>query len=355
MTSVWLASRDILARPLRALLVAAVVAGCAALVTYSDIEETARDAAISGELDGIAAPLRVVADADGAPTKLLSVADVERVREAGGRGVRAVEPWLVFDANVAGVRTKVIGAAPGSRQATTVPAGGVVLGNVLAERLGAYPGVRILIAGRAFSVGLRPPAGNADDVAAFVTLADAQMLLDTPGAVSELRVRVWPSVSVADVQRQIQQVRGLSVLRITRGDAADKAMISTLRSHHASIAVATAMAATLCLLVAAWLDAAERRLEFAGLVALGATRRNVLVNVASRSAIVALAGGVVGAFAGSTAAATITDVTVILATAPRIIGLIAVASGGLGVLASLPSAILAAQREPVQDLQEASS
>jgi ABC-type antimicrobial peptide transport system permease subunit len=52
--------------------------------------------------------------------------------------------------------------------------------------------------------------------------------------------------------------------------------------------LATAISALGCLAIAAFLDASERRLELASLLALGATRSDILVTSAARSAAIAV-------------------------------------------------------------------
>jgi hypothetical protein len=353
-TPVWLAWRDIIARPVRTLLALGVVAACAAVFAYAELAESSRDAGIASELDRISAPLRVIAATNpGAAPRTLRVADAERVREAGGRAVRDVEPWLAFDADIGGLKARLVGAPPGSEIAAAAPAEGVALGAVLAERLGAVAGRRVAVAGWPRRVTVLSAVGDADDIAAFVTLEAAQVISGVADAASELRVRLWPGARADDVQSRILEgMPGVAVLRVERGDVA---MATTVRAHHLGVALATAFAALVCLAISALLDASERRLELAGLVALGATRRDVIVTVASRSAVVATLGGAAGALVGAVAAAALGDVTTVTLAAPALAAGIAAAAGVLGVLASLPTAILAAWRDPVRELQEAAT
>jgi len=354
MTAAWLAWRDIIARPARSLLALCVVAGCTAIFVYAELGESSSDAGVSGEIDRVSAPLRVVAATNsGAGSALLRVSDVERVREAAGRSVRKVDPWVAFETSVGGIRTRIVGAPPGTAIAAAVSAEGVALGAVLAERLGAISGVRINVAGRPRQVTVLGPAGNAEDIAAFVTLDAAQAILGAGDVASELRVRLWPGARADTVQRRIlDRMPGVRVLRVDRGDVAEVAMATVVRAHHLGVALATAIAALICLVIAASMDATERRLELAGLVAVGATRRDVMMTVAWRSAVIATLGGAIGALVGVLAGGAVGDPTVVKLAAPALAASITCAAGVLGLLASLPAAVFAGWRDPVRDLQE---
>lgn len=127
--------------------------------------------------------------------------------------------------------------------------------------------------------------------------------------------------------------------------SAQKAIHELANQLGSSAAAATTGAAAPCLLIAASLDAAERCLGFPEIVALGAKRGDLPVSVASRSAIIGLIGGIHGTCAGSIAAATFSDVNVVVATTSRL-AVLAVASGGSE--AWPPSRVRSLQRNAYQ-------
>jgi ABC-type antimicrobial peptide transport system permease subunit len=114
-----------------------------------------------------------------------------------------------------------------------------------------------------------------------------------------------------------------------------------------------AAVAALTLLIAAHLDATERRAELATLVAVGASRWTILGALLVRSAAVAGVGAAVGALAGSLIAAaqepSIRDV------GPSTWALAAFVAGAgalVGMIAAVPTAFACDARDPVRELQE---
>lgn len=360
MTPFWLGWRDVAARPGRAALAVLLVAACAAVFGAMELIERARDAAVAAQLDRTGAPLKVRPDPavseDGRPA-LLPASQAALVREKAREVAREVEPWLTFEGDVQGVRVSVVGAPPGSARGRLLASPDhVALGAALAARLGMASGARIPVAGRHRTVLVLPAAGDADDAAVFLPLAAAQAALGVGDAVSELRIRLWPDAPVKEAQELLQRkLSGVSVLRIDRGSVTDVEIPSTLSVHHRSALVVTAAVTVLCLAIVALLDAAERRLELAALAALGARRRDLALAIASRSAVIAAAGALAGIGIGATIAAFIGDAAVVARSAAPLLTLAFVGAALLGAVAAVPSALLAATREPVRDLQEAAS
>jgi FtsX-like permease family protein/MacB-like protein len=359
-TGAWLGWRDVAARRGRATLAVIIVAACAAVLAAAELVESARDAAVGAQLDSLAPPLRVLprpgpSDADAKP--LLTSRDAERVRDAGGSAIRAVEPWIAFDAEIAGTRARLVGAPPGSPVSDVLSSPDLVaLGAALAERLRIGPGARISVAGRLHRAIVLPPRGDADDASAFVPIAQARETLGIRDAVSELRVRLWPGVPVKEMRARLTgALPDASVVVMDRGAVADVEIGSTLQAHHRAIALLAAIVTLLCLAIVAQLDAAERRLELALLAALGACRRDLVVALATRSMAIAIAGAVSGVALGAMAAASAGEALAVLRATPLLLVIVAVTGALLGLMSAMPAAALATSRDPIRDLQEASS
>ena len=360
MTPIWLGWRDVAARPARAALALLLVAACAAVFAGAELLERARDAAVGAQLDGTGAPLKVVPGAgatQGERPVLLPASHATLIRANAGSVVREVEPWLVFESDVQGVRAKVVGAPPGSGVARLLPTTEhVAIGAALAARLGPLPGSRIQVMGRHRSAVILPTAGNADDAAVFLPLGKAQAALDVGNAASELRVRLWPEASVNEAEALLRRLlSGVSIVRNDRGSIADVEIPGALSAHHRGILVVTAMVTVLCLAIVALLDSAERRLELAALAALGAHRRDLALALASRSAVIGAVGASAGIIVSAVFVSFVGDAASVTRAFVPLLALGLVVATLLGAVAAVPSALAAAFCEPVRDLQEAAS
>jgi hypothetical protein len=355
-TAAWLGWRDVASRPARALLAFVVVAGCAAAFAFAELNERARDAAVSGEVDRVAAPLRIVSQAPSAPGTapgLLPPHAEQRARAAAAEAIRDVEPWLELEGDVGGARASILGAPPAAAVAARLAPGHVTLGAALADRLRSSTGAQLPVAGRLRSVTVLPPSGTPDDAKAFVTLEDARRAIGAADGVSELRVRLWPGAAADDVRARLAAaLPDATVLRVDRGSVADVDVASAVRAHHLGVAVATAFAALACLAITAFLDASERQLELAALVAIGAAPRHLAVALASRSVVVATCGAAAGTLAAAFAAASLGEAAAVARATVPVVAISTAAAALLGVVASLPTALVAATDDPVRALQD---
>ena len=110
--------------------------------------------------------------------------------------------------------------------------------------------------------------------------------------------------------------------------------------------------AALGLILAAHLDAGERRTEVATLVAVGGSGTAVLCVLALRSALVSAAGAAAGVAAGAAVAVGHDPAAVRLVDAwPLALAALGVAVT-LGFAAAVPTAWAAVRRDPAADLQE---
>jgi hypothetical protein len=355
--SLWLARRELSARRGRAALAVLVVAAAAALVTSTEILARGREEAIAAQIDALGAPLRIVprgVSAEAIARYELGdaslPADAEaRARAALGGALRAVEARRVAAADVEGAVMPVVAASSGPAR---VEPGKVALGSAAAERLRGRSA--ITIRGEALSVAASLPAtATIDDTALYVP-AETIDRVGAPGSPGELRIFLSPGADArAASQRLSADFPDAQVLRSDRGEVADGELDGALARHRVAVYLVAVAVAALCLLIAAHLDAAERRTELATLVAVGATRPALAGMVVARSTLIAAAGAVGGiaiaiALAATLDAAPIAVLALALGPATSVLG------GAIGVaaIAALAPALAAAARDPVGDLQD---
>jgi hypothetical protein len=356
----WLARRDLAARRGRAALAAAVVAAMAASATALELVARAREDAVAARIDALGAPLTVVpaGATPGALARhdlgddLLPADAAARVAAALGADLRATDARLVAVRAVGAAAAPVVGLAPEAAREAGLRPGEAALGSELGRRLGRP--ASLAVAGREVSVsGVRPSAGGADDVSVFLPLADAQAVTGL-GGVNALRVYLRAGVSPADAEAALRAAGlGAAVVRTDRGEVADGTAQGALARHRGAAHLALALVLGVALLVAAHLDAAERRVELATLVAIGASRSTVAGTLLARSAAVAAAGALAGVAAGAgVAAAQDLAVAAGLVRAWPVLAATVGAAVALGVAAAAPTALACAARDPVRELQE---
>lgn len=359
--ALWLAARELAARRGRVALAAAVMAAIAATVTATELVARAREDAVAARIDAMGPALRVVPRGtsagelaryelgDGA----LPAGGEPAVRAALGGDLRSVERRLVVHRDLPGAgRVPVVGIAPEVLPAFARVAGSAALGSELARRLGNPS--RIAVGGREWAVGgVMPSTGGVEDMAVVMPLETVQALAGVPG-VNELRLFLRAGASPRDVEPRLARAAvGATVIRTDRGDVADREAQQTLSRHRGVAYAVMAIVAALCLFIAAHLDAAERRVELATLVAIGASRWTLLGALVARSAIVAAAGSSLGALAGAALAA-FQDAGVArgLSTSWALAVATVAAAAAIGVLAAAPTALATIARDPVGELQE---
>jgi FtsX-like permease family protein len=353
--ALWLALRDVSVRWRRALLAIGVVASVSAAAVAMELVARAREQAVAARIDAIGPPLTVVPAGVTAGTLArlelgdagLDAGTLDRVRAVLGGDVRWIEPRLVARRDVGGVSAAIVGIARSGPE-------GAEIGAELARRLGAPPSVAV--SGVEVPVtAVRPSTGDVEDVAVFVPLELARRLTGVNGP-NELRLYLKAGVASRDAEARLRAARlSAAVVRTDRGVVADAEAQDVLARHRRTAQLVLAVVAALCLLLAAHLDASERRLEIATLVAIGTSRSTVLGAIVSRSAVIALAGAVVGTLAAAALAA-LQDPGAARSIAlewPVAITTI-VCAVTLGIGAAAPTALASAMRDPVPELQEAS-
>jgi putative ABC transport system permease protein len=350
--ALWLAVTELARRRARVALAGAVVAAITSAVVAIELVSRAREDAVAARIDDIGPALTVV-PAGTSPGALaryelagsLPPATEAKVREALGGELRAVERRLVVHRVVAGARAPVVGE---EGEAESVAA----VGSELARRLGDASTVSV--DGKALRVTrVLPSTGSVEDLAVFVPMDGARALAgeDEPNVLRLfLRSGVSPRVAEARLARA---ALGAAVIRSDRGDVADRDTHASLARHRGVAYGLMAVVAALCLLIAAHLDAGERRVELATLTAIGASRGTVLGALLSRSAIVAALGAACGLAAGALLAwSQDPGVVAVLPRAGSLAGAAIGAALATGVAAAAPTAIAGAVRDPVRELQE---
>jgi putative ABC transport system permease protein len=198
-----------------------------------------------------------------------------------------------------------------------------------------------------------PSTGSVDDVALFVPM-DTARALARQGEPNVLRLFLRAGVAPRAAEARLARAAlGAAVIRSDRGDVADRDTHASLARHRGVAYALLAAVAALCLVVAAHLDAGERRVELATLTAIGASRATVLGAVLSRSAIVAAAGAACGLAAGALLAWH--QDPGVLSVLPRAGPLAAATFGAavvVGIAAAAPTAAASAIREDLRRIAE---
>lgn len=351
-TGAWLAFRELEARVGRATLAAALVAVAAALGTGLELVARGREEAASQRIDGLGPALRIVPLGVGGSElarlalgqDLLPDAVTAQVAEVLGTDLREARARLVLQRLVVGRPVPVVGVGAGA-------AGGVALGSALAEALG-QPST-IDVGGGAWPVtGVREPTGGAEDGAVFVPIQAAQGLLGRQG-LNELQVFLRAGAPPAEAVSRLSAVAlQARVVAGARGAPADQEVQGALARGRRIAQGVLALLVGLGLAVMAHLDAAERRTEIATLRAMGAGAATVCWTLVVRSMALGGVGGAAGALMGS-ALAKAQDAA---AWSPHAAWPAGVAFAALcaviGALASCPTALAMARRDPVPWLQE---
>lgn len=357
----WLAVRELRARWPRMLLAAAVVAALSGAAVTMELLARAREEVVAARIDSMGPPLTIVpagttAEALGrydlGEALLPSRAAADAAAELGP-ALRLVEARLVLGTMMEGRRVPLVGLPRGRWPGDLPPASGILAGAELGRSMPVGTSVP-LGAGSLAVARVAAPAGSIDDVAMFVPLEVAQRVARTT-AVNEMRVYLRAGVSPEDAERRLRRaIAGAAVIRHDRGSVAGSEAQASLAAHRGAAYAMLAGVALLCLLIAAHLDAAERRVELATLVAIGTPSAGILSALLLRSVFTGAAGAAFGAVLGMGLA--VTQDPLLSSAWPRWwhVGAVAVGcAAAVAALASLGVGIAALLRDPVADLQEA--
>jgi hypothetical protein len=349
---------ELAARGKRCALAGAVVAALAGAVTATELVARDREAAVAKQIDAIGPALTIVPRGTTPGTlaryEIAGVVPSETeaaVRRALGGQLRAIERRVVIHREVAGARRPVVGVETfvGSEK---IPAPEVA--SIGAELGRSIPvGARLQVGRREFEVArVLPSTGSVEDLSVFLPIDDVRGLGGVDG-VNELRLFLAPGVSVRDSEARLGWAApAATVIRADRGEIADGEMQESLARHRGSAYAVMAAVGVLTLLIAAHLDAAERRVELATLVAIGASAWTVIGGILGRSAVVGGAGSAVGAMVGVAIAAANATPDAAGMQAGGLAACIAGAGLLTGLLAATPTALVCVARDPVRALQD---
>jgi putative ABC transport system permease protein len=237
---------------------------------------------------------------------------------------------------------------------------GAWVGVRLARRIGAGAGSRLQLmpvgpgAAREMEIAATLETGGPDDEALWIPLADAQALGGIPGAVSLYQLRVRDADHARDLARSLGRGSGLEVVPLGALTATEARLLERLRRLMALVTAVALVAAGFCAFGTLTDLALERRRDIALMKALGATRRDVLRQLAAEAVAIGLIGGGLGWLFGLGMAQVIGREVFhsAIALRPDVPVFVLLMSLGVAALASLGPARLALGVEPAIALKE---
>ncbi len=364
----WLAWRELMSRKTAFATGLAMVGVAVSLCAGTELVARSREAAIAADIDQIGPALRLIPAgktvSDLARFELGTITfherDASKLRAELSRWVRAVEGRLLLKVPVEGRMVSAIGIDPKRVLSpfdalTRLHDEDIAFGSGLAQKLGKSEGDQIVIKGMPFRVStVLTETASADDLALYMSLGTMQALFQRAGSINEMRVYPLPGAPVERIASYLSaNHKGINVLKTFRGEIAEGGMNQSLLQHRRVLYVITATVIAFCILVWSYLNAGERRLEMATVVAVGGTPVTVLSMLVVRAAIV----GLLGAFAGYAVGATMSlvqdfssAVTVVFAW--RLLLVISVGTVILSVFGAMIASTFFAFRKHVTVLQE---
>lgn len=183
----------------------------------------------------------------------------------------------------------------------SIDPGNVVLGSLAGKVTGAREGEPLMIKGRSFNVGrILEPMGSEEDVRCWMTLADAQSLLELEGRLNEIRaIECHCSEDVNDPLEAIRTeldpiVPGAGIVRMNALADARRAQRQMAERFIEYAIPPLLILAAVIIAALAFMNVRERRNEMGVLIAHGYRRSTVASIVLSRSFIIGLAGAMIG-------------------------------------------------------------
>lgn len=293
----------------------------------------------------------------------------ERKRKILLIGVQGEMPWAHRDNKQPILRP----VAPGT----------VAVGYELHQSLGLQSGDALTLMGTSFQVGdLHPERGSIDDVTLWIDLDQAQQLLNKPGRISLMMALecgcAWADLPV--VRQEIQkflpdtQVIELSGKALARAEARREATRNVeilllreqetrqaLRAERESLfAILVPLVLVACVLlvgILATLNVRERRVEMGVWRALGLTTGQILAVFLGKAVLLGLLGALLGGLGVFALAAILVGRTVDVQSVgdvltPALIGVTALLTPVVTVMASWLPALMAVQQDPAVILGE---
>ena len=196
----------------------------------------------------------------------------------------------------------------------TIEDGSIMLGATVASAADAREGEPLEIRGRSLVVSrILEPTGSEEDVRGWVSLRDAQAILELPGRLNEIRaLECHCSEDVEDplevIRAQLEPI--VPGARVVRMNALADARRSQRMMAERIVSGSLVPVLVLCGVIVGMLslvNVRERRREMGVLIALGRRRSSVAVIVMGRTFLIGLARGAGGLLITSLAGVAITE------------------------------------------------
>ncbi len=264
-----------------------------------------------------------------------------------------------------------------------VEPGTVAVGYELHQSLGLKAGDTLTLMGTEFEVaGLHPERGSIDDITLWIDLGQAQQLLDKPGQISLMMALecacAWADLPVVrkEIQSflpdtQVVELAGKALARAeTRRAATRNAELLLAREQEAGLALRqereglfailvplVLVACALLVVILAYLNVRERRMEIGILRALGLHTGQIFQVFLGKAAFLGLLGAGVGILGVTVLAVfclrgTVESYSLPETLPPALIVTVALVTPLVTVLSSWLPALLAAQQDPALILRE---
>jgi ABC-type lipoprotein release transport system permease subunit len=363
----WIAWRELANRPLSMLVAVATISVAVAVCAATELVHRSREVAVSAQVDFMGPGLRLI---PGGRTsrdlvrfelgpETFPAETALQLRREFSDSVRATEGRLLLRGTVEGVDVPLLGLDPAVAVSSVsdlreLTPGNVVLGGELARKLGKARGARLSVKGAEFNVaGILPSTASVEDLALILTLADLRAMSGSGKVINELRVYPLPGVAPAELAPKIREsFPGLAVTLPDNDDVTRTEVDKSLSGLRWIVYSVTALVAAFCVLVWSNLNASERRVEMATLVAIGGSAWTVFMTLALRVCIIAVAGALLGnAVAVAIALAQDFSAARSVVWSSQHLLVWPAASALVGVLGALPITLRSAMREHVRDLQ----
>ena len=191
---------------------------------------------------------------------------------------------------------------PSGRRLTNDDRSAVMLGKVLAGNLGKHVGDEVELYGQQFNVvGIFESSNVYENGSVVVPLAELQKLTDRPHLVSGITVQAEPGSDKQAIEELKRRIEALDPSLSVLATGEFVASITQIRVAHAMAWVTSTVAMVLGgigVLNTMAMSVYERTREFGLLRALGWPRRRVVRTILAESALLALAGAVLGSALG---------------------------------------------------------
>ena len=197
-------------------------------------------------------------------------------------------------------------------------------------------------------------AANVDDAALFVNLPLAQKISGLKSGINVIRVFPRSGISTDKLTAGLKAAfPGFNIIKATRSDVAENKLESKLELYRTMLYALTGLIMVIALMIGAYLNGNERKLELATLFAIGSTGNTVLLVLVLRAIIVGVIGSALG-YATGAVFALIQDFNSAAGVAWSI-KLFLTTTGvtvAISIIATVPVSIAAGFRNHVMVLQE---